>query len=72
MERITTPEVARLLAVSTAEVRRLVKLGRLHVERPSPRVLLFDRAEVEQYRQERPGRGWQPGRLRHSAEGETV
>jgi hypothetical protein len=56
-DRLTTPEAAALLGLAPGSMRQLAKAGVLHPERPSPRVLVFDRAEVERYARERRPRG---------------
>jgi hypothetical protein len=52
-DRLSLPEAAALLGVAPASLRWLALKGRVPVERVSPRVLLFERAEVERYARER-------------------
>jgi hypothetical protein len=52
-DRLTTPEAAALLGLAPGTMRQLAKAGVLHPERPSPRVLVFDRSELERYARER-------------------
>lgn len=49
-ELLTTQEVATVLGVTAARVRQLVRDGRIHPESYSPRVHLFRREVVEDYR----------------------
>ena len=64
MDRIATAEAAAIIGCSTSHIRELVRRDKLHPERPSPHVLLFDKAEVAAYATQIFPRGWKRGRPR--------
>jgi excisionase family DNA binding protein len=68
MDRITTSEAAAILGCTQSHLRHLHRQGKLKAEKPSPRVLLFDRAEVEAYAKRTFPRGWRRGRPRKPAD----
>lgn len=62
MDRITTSEAAAIIGCTPDHIRQLARKGKLKkVEKPSDRVLLFDRAEVEDYAKQTFKRGWKRG-----------
>ncbi len=56
-DRLTTPQAASLLGVSTQSIREWVTAGRIRAERITPPVgkmyLLLNKQDVEQVRRER-------------------
>jgi excisionase family DNA binding protein len=67
MERLTTPEVAARLGCSQGHVRQLALDGKLKVERISPRIMLFDAADVAAFAALTFTQGWKRGRSRKPA-----
>lgn len=63
---LTTAEAAALLDVDPGHVRTLKRLGYLAAVVKSPRVVLYERAEVERYRRERRPSGRPPALTRCS------
>lgn len=51
---LTTAQVAAILDTDPRYVRRLIKAGKLKATLITPRLLLIDERDLEQYRQEYP------------------
>jgi excisionase family DNA binding protein len=53
MELLTTAEAAARLDCDRTHLRRLVRQGKIAVHAYSPRVVLYDPAEIDRYKQQR-------------------
>lgn len=70
MERetfMTVAEAAQALQVHPTLVSRWIRDGRLPATRVHARLYLLQRADVEQFRESRPRRGWPKGKPRTPA-----